>query len=59
MDIGDIVSDSIKYPTTSWAKVLILGIIFITSFLIIPIFLAIWVYIQNYKSNSCRVGRIT
>jgi hypothetical protein len=40
MNIGDIVSDSIKYPTSDWTKVLILGVIFLTSFLIIPIFLA-------------------
>lgn len=39
MDIGDIISDSIKYPSTSWGKVLILGIILIASVLIVPIFL--------------------
>jgi len=39
MDIGDIISDSIKYPSTSWGKVLILGIIMIASILIVPIFL--------------------
>ena len=40
MNIGDIVSDSIKYPTSDWTKVLILGVIFLASILIIPIFLA-------------------
>ncbi len=39
MDIGDIISDSIKYPSSSWGKVLILGIIMIASVLIVPIFL--------------------
>jgi hypothetical protein len=39
MDIGDIISDSIKYPSTNWGKVLILGIIMIASILIVPIFL--------------------
>ena len=48
MDIGDIISDSIKYPSTSWGKVLILGIIMIASILIIPIFLSIRIHVQNY-----------
>jgi Protein of unknown function (DUF4013) len=40
MDIGDIISDSIKYPSSNWGKVLILGVIMIASILIVPIFLA-------------------
>ena len=32
MDIGEIISDSIKYPSAGWTKVVILGVI-----LIIPI----------------------
>jgi hypothetical protein len=40
MDIGEIISDSIKYPTSDWVKVLVLGVIFLISFLIIPIFIA-------------------
>jgi hypothetical protein len=43
MDIGDIISDSIKYPSSNWGKVLILGIIMIASILIVPIFL-VWGY---------------
>ena len=39
MDISDIISDSIKYPSSNWGKVLILGIIMIASILIVPIFL--------------------
>jgi hypothetical protein len=39
MDIGDIISDSIKYPSSNWGKVLILGVIMIASILIVPIFL--------------------
>ncbi|BDZ66871.1 DUF4013 domain-containing protein [Methanobacterium ferruginis] len=39
MDIGEIISDSIKYPSSSWGKVLILGVIMIASILIVPIFL--------------------
>jgi len=44
MDIGEIISDSIKYPSSSWGKVLILGIIMIASVLIVPIFL-VWGYV--------------
>ena len=39
MNISDIVSDSIKYPSSNWGKVLILGVIMIASILIVPIFL--------------------
>jgi ABC-type transport system involved in multi-copper enzyme maturation permease subunit len=39
MNISDILSDSIKYPSSDWGKVLILGIIGIASILIVPIFL--------------------
>jgi len=39
MDIGEIISDSIKYPSSGWGKVLILGVIMIASILIVPIFL--------------------
>jgi hypothetical protein len=39
MNISDIISDSIKYPSSNWGKVLILGVICIASILVIPIFL--------------------
>ncbi|MDI3549731.1 MAG: hypothetical protein PWQ15_833 [Methanobacterium sp.] len=39
MDIGEIISDSIKYPSQDWKKIIILGILSILSILIIPIFL--------------------
>jgi len=39
MEIGEIISDSIKYPSSNWGKVLILGVIMIASILIVPIFL--------------------
>jgi hypothetical protein len=39
MDIGEIVSDSIKYPSSDWKKVIIFGLLFLISFLIVPIFL--------------------
>ena len=39
MNISDIISDSLKYPSSNWGKVLILGVICIASILIVPIFL--------------------
>ncbi len=40
MDIGEIYSDAIQYPSSDWKKVIILGLLTIISFLIVPIFLA-------------------
>lgn len=39
MDIGDVISDSMRYPSTDWKKVLILGLLFMFSFLLVPLFL--------------------
>lgn len=39
MNISDIIADSIKYPSSDWSKVLILGVIFIASILVVPILL--------------------
>lgn len=39
MDIGEIVSDSIEYPSSDWKKVIIFGLLLLISFLIVPIFL--------------------
>ncbi len=39
MNVSDIISDSIKYPSSNWGKVLILGVICIACILVIPIFL--------------------
>ncbi|MCE7699355.1 MAG: DUF4013 domain-containing protein [Methanobacterium paludis] len=51
MDIGEIVSDSIRYPSSDWTKVIILGILFIISFLIIPIFLALGYIFKVLKAS--------
>jgi hypothetical protein len=51
MDIGEIISDSIKYPTSNWGKVLILGVIMIASFLIVPIFLLIGYLFRIIKAT--------
>lgn len=39
MDIGDLISDSLKYPSSNMTWVLVLGILFLVSILIIPLFL--------------------
>jgi hypothetical protein len=51
MDIGEIISDSIKYPTSNWGKVLILGVIMIASILIVPIFLLIGYLFRIIKAT--------
>ena len=51
MDIGEIVSDSIRYPSSNWTKVIILGILFIISFLIIPVFLALGYIFKVLKAS--------
>ena len=32
MEIGEIISNSIRYPTSNWGKVLILGVIMMPQF---------------------------
>ncbi len=45
MDISDIISDSIKYPSSNWAKVLILGIIILAIDSDCTNFFSIWIYV--------------
>ena len=51
MDIGEIISDSIKYPSSNWGKVLILGVIMIASILIVPVFLLIGYLFRIIKAS--------
>jgi len=51
MDIGEIISDSIKYPSSNWGKVLILGVIMIASILIVPVFLLIGYLFRIIKAT--------
>lgn len=52
MEIGEIISDSISFPSTDWTKVLILGIMFLTSFIIIiPIFMVMGYCFRILKSS--------
>jgi hypothetical protein len=51
MDIGEIISDSVRYPSSNWGKVLILGVIMIASFLIVPVFLLIGYLFRIIKAT--------
>ena len=51
MEIGEIISNSIRYPTSNWGKVLILGVIMIASFLIVPVFLLIGYIFRIIKAT--------
>ena len=51
MDLGDVISDSLRYPTSNWFKVIILGVLFLISFLIIPIFLALGYMFRVIKAS--------
>lgn len=51
MDIGEIISDSVKYPISDWKKLLTLGILFLLSFLLIPAFLAIGYAFRALKAT--------
>ncbi len=58
MDIGDIISDSIKYPSSDWGKVLILGIITIASVLIVPVFLLIGYVFRIIKATLAGIDEL-
>ena len=58
MDIGEIISDSIKYPSSNWGKVLILGIITIASVLIIPVFLLIGYVFRIIKATLAGIDEL-
>ncbi|QUH23187.1 DUF4013 domain-containing protein [Methanobacterium alkalithermotolerans] len=51
MDIGEIYSDAIQYPSSDWKKVIILGLLSIISFLIVPIFLAMGYIFRALKAS--------
>jgi hypothetical protein len=58
MDIGDVVSDSLKYPTSDWSKLVILGVLFLISFLIIPIFLVLGYMFRVIKASLVGVDEL-
>ena len=51
MEIGEIISDAVKYPSSDWKKVIILGILFILSFVIIGIFFVLGYFLRILKST--------
>lgn len=51
MDIGEIVSDSIKYPTSDWKKVIIFGLLYLISIFIITIPLSIGYGFRALKAS--------
>ena len=51
MDIGNVILDSLRYPTSNWSKVVILGVLFLSSFFIIPLFLALGYLFRVVKSS--------
>lgn len=51
MEIGEIISDSVKYPSSNWKKVLILGVFFILSAIIIGIPFVLGYFLRVIKST--------
>ncbi|KAF5089251.1 DUF4013 domain-containing protein [Methanobacterium aggregans] len=51
MDVGNVMTDSIKYPSSNWKKVLILGVMILFSFLIIPLFVALGYFLRVLKAS--------
>lgn len=51
MDIGEIINDAIRYPSSDWKKVIILGLLFLISFLIVPIFLVMGYTFRALKAS--------
>ncbi|CEA13286.1 DUF4013 domain-containing protein [Methanobacterium formicicum] len=58
MDIGYLTSDAIKYPSQDWKKVLILGILILTSFLIVPAFLVMGYVFRAMKWSIAGVDQL-
>jgi hypothetical protein len=58
MNISDIISDSIRYPSSDWTKVIILGVIFLASFLVIPIFLVIGYVFRIIKATIAGINEL-
>jgi hypothetical protein len=58
MEIGDIINDAVRYPSSDWSKVFILGVIFIASFLIIPIFLAFGYLFRIIKATFAGIDEL-
>lgn len=51
MEIGEIISDAVKYPSSDWKKVLILGVFFILSFIVVGIIFIAGYFLRIVKST--------
>lgn len=58
MDIGEVVSDSFRYPSSDWKKVVVLGILFLLSFLIIPAFLVLGYVFRVLKASLAGLNEL-
>lgn len=58
MDIGYLTSDAMKYPSRDFKKVIILGLLFLISFLIIPAFLVIGYVFRVIKWSIAGVDEL-
>jgi hypothetical protein len=58
MDIGYLTSDAARYPSNDWKKVVILGILFLISFLIVPVFLAIGYVFRVLKWSIADINEL-
>jgi hypothetical protein len=58
MDIGDVMSDSLRYPSSDWSKVVILGVLFLLSIFIIPIFLMLGYVLRVIKASLAGVDEL-
>ncbi|HEX7467911.1 MAG TPA: DUF4013 domain-containing protein [Methanobacterium sp.] len=58
MDIGDVISDSLRYPTSDWSKLVIVGVLFLISFLIIPLFLVSGYMFRVIKASLAGVEEL-
>jgi hypothetical protein len=58
MDIGYLTSDAAKYPLNNWKKVIVLGILFLISFLIVPVFLTLGYLFRVIKWTIAEVDEL-
>lgn len=58
MDIGNLASEAIRYPSSNWKKVIILGLLMIASIFIIPIFLVMGYQLRIVKATFAGIDEL-
>jgi len=58
MNIGEILSDAVKYPSSEWKKIIILGVLFILSFVIIGVFFVLGYFLRILKSSIAGIDEL-